>query len=109
MTAIQKLLGEIDTFCKQRKISKSTFGLHVVNDGKLVNRLRDGKGITLKTITRIQDYLDKNTAHSNSQQSSEENTDNDNKLGGNNMAVAKKAKAKTKSENKPNDKQGTLL
>jgi len=25
----------------------------VVNDGKLVNRLRDGKGITLKTITRI--------------------------------------------------------
>lgn len=97
MTAIQKLLGEIDTFCKQRKISKSTFGLHVVNDGKLVNRLRDGKGITLKTITRIQDYLDKNTAHSNSQQSSEENTDNDNKLGGNNMAVAKKAKAKTKT------------
>ena len=97
MTAIQKLLGEIDTFCKQRKISKSTFGLHVVNDGKLVNRLRDGKGITLKTITRIQDYLDKNTAHSNSQQSSEENTNNDNKLGGNNMAVAKKAKAKTKT------------
>ncbi|MDC1528845.1 hypothetical protein N8600_07325 [Gammaproteobacteria bacterium] len=97
MTAIQKLLGEIDTFCKQRKISKSTFGLHVVNDGKLVNRLRDGKGITLKTITRIQDYLDKNTAHSNSQQGSEENTDNDNKLGGNNMAVAKKAKAKTKT------------
>ena len=97
MTAIQKLLGEIDTFCKQRKISKSTFGLHVVNDGKLVNRLRDGKGITLKTITRIQDYMDKNTAHGISQQSSEENTDNDNKLGGNNMAVAKKAKAKTKT------------
>jgi len=97
VTAIQKLLGEIDTFCKQWKISKSTFGLHVVNDGKLVNRLRDGKGITLKTITRIQDYLDKNTAHSNSQQSSEENTDNDNKLGGNNMAVAKKAKAKKKT------------
>ena len=97
MTAIQKLLGEIDTFCKQRKISKSTFGLHVVNDGKLVNRLRDGKGITLKTITRIQDYLDKNTAQDLTQKSRKEKTDNDNKLGGNNMAVAKKAKAKTKA------------
>jgi len=97
VTAIQKLLGEIDTFCKQRKISKSTFGLHVVNDGKLVNRLRDGKGITLKTITRIQDYLDKNTAQDLTQKSRKEKTDNDNKLGGNNMAVAKKAKAKTKA------------
>jgi hypothetical protein len=34
--------------------------LRVVNDGKLVNRLRDGKGITLKTITRIQNFLEKN-------------------------------------------------
>ncbi|MDG1852331.1 MAG: hypothetical protein P8J44_09475 [Gammaproteobacteria bacterium] len=97
MTAIETLLEEIDRFCKQRKISKSTFGLHVVNDGKLVNRLRDGKGITLKTITRIQDYLNKNAAQGLSPQSKEKNTHNDNNPGGNIMAVAKKAKVKTKA------------
>jgi hypothetical protein len=97
VTAIETLLEEIDSFCKQRKISKSTFGLHVVNDGKLVNRLRDGKGITLKTITRIQDYLNKNAAQGLSQQSKEKNTHNDNNPGGNIMAVAKKAKVKTKA------------
>jgi len=94
MSAIDKLLGEIDLFCKQRKISKSTFGLHVVNDGKLVNRLRDGKGITLKTITRIQEYLDNNTAQGASQNSIAENINNDND-GGNIMPAAKIAKTKT--------------
>ncbi len=102
MTAIQTLLGEIDTFCKQRKISKSTFGLRVVNDGKLVNRLRDGKGVTLKTITRIQDYLDKNTAHEDDRQDIERNTDHKNNIGGNIMAATKNAKAKiTKAKLNP--------
>ncbi len=96
VTAIDKLLGEIDSYCKQRKISKSTFGLHVVNDGKLVNRLRDGKGITLKTITRIQDYLDKNAYRNIGQNSCEEHTNNENNRG-NIMPAAKKAKAKTKT------------
>ena len=107
MSAIDKLLGEIDLFCKQRKISKSTFGLHVVNDGKLVNRLRDGKGITLKTITRIQEYLDNNTAQGASQNSIAENINNDND-GGNIMPAAKIAKTKNnKSESKSRKNQAS--
>jgi hypothetical protein len=57
MADIDSLIGEIDSYCNRQQISKSTFGLRVVNDGKLVNRLRDGKGITLRTINRIQDFL----------------------------------------------------
>ena len=57
MADIDSLIGEIESYCNRQQISKSTFGLRVVNDGKLVNRLRDGKGITLRTINRIQDFL----------------------------------------------------
>ena len=64
MQHIDSLIGEIEAFCKRRKISKSTFGLRVVNDGKLVGRLIDGQGITLKTIARIQEYLDNNNRDS---------------------------------------------
>ena len=38
MTDINELIGEIEAFCRQQLISKSTFGLRVVNDGKLVTR-----------------------------------------------------------------------
>ncbi len=58
MSTIDDLLGDIDQFCRKQKISRSTFGLRAINDGKLVNRLIDGKGITLKTINRIEQYLD---------------------------------------------------
>ncbi len=57
MADIDSLIGEIESYCNRQQISKSTFGLRVVNDGKLVNRLRDGKGITLRTINRIQNFL----------------------------------------------------
>lgn len=62
MADIDSLIGEIESFCNRQKISKSTFGLRVVNDGKLVNRLRDGKSITLRTINRLRDFLDAHAA-----------------------------------------------
>ena len=58
MSTIDDLLGNIDQFCRKQKISRSTFGLRAINDGKLVNRLIDGKGITLKTINMIEQYLE---------------------------------------------------
>lgn len=61
MQDVASLIREIETYCSRQEISKSTFGLRVVNDGKLVGRLKDGKGITLKTITRIQEFLDSQT------------------------------------------------
>ncbi|MDA9909262.1 hypothetical protein N9E57_01925 [Gammaproteobacteria bacterium] len=87
MAYIDDLIGDIESFCTQQGISKSTFGLRVVNDGKLVNRLKDGKGITLKTINRIQDYLDLNASHN-----TEHNENNEGMV----MATAKSTKAKLK-------------
>ncbi len=65
MADIDSLIEEIESYCNRQKISKSTFGLRVVNDGKLVNRLRDGKGITLRTINRIQKFLDSQAVNNN--------------------------------------------
>jgi hypothetical protein len=65
MADIDSLIEEIESYCNRQKISKSTFGLRVVNDGKLVNRLRDGKGITLRTMNRIQKFLDSQAVNNN--------------------------------------------
>jgi hypothetical protein len=81
---IDDLISEIESYCNQQRISKSTFGLRVVNDGKLVNRLIDGKGITLKTVNRIQEYLELNSTS---------NTDNNEGII---MASAKPKKSKPK-------------
>jgi hypothetical protein len=88
MTDTGSLIEEIESYCNRQKISKSTFGLRVVNDGKLVNRLRDGKGITLRTINRIQKFLDSQAVN---------NTDN---YKGITMSAAKTAK-KTVKKAKP--------
>ena len=36
-----QILGEIREFCRATQTAESTFGRLVVNDGKLVSRLRD--------------------------------------------------------------------
>ena len=41
-----QILGEIRDFCRATQTAESTFGRLVVNDGKLVSRLRDGARIT---------------------------------------------------------------
>ena len=37
----EEILGEIREFCRATQTAESTFGRLVVNDGKLVSRLRD--------------------------------------------------------------------
>ena len=37
-----QVLGEIRDYCRATRTAESTFGRRVVNDGKLVSRLRDG-------------------------------------------------------------------
>lgn len=54
---IQKLLDQITHYCQRAEISESTFGRLVVNDGKFVSRLRSGRGLTLKTLTRTREYI----------------------------------------------------
>jgi len=104
MTEIDALIEEIETFCRGRNISKSTFGLRAVNDGKLVNRLRDGKGITLRSIERIRTYLSKHAGDSITDNIKEyENNEGDDMPTAKAKAKSKKAKAapKKKAAKKP--------
>lgn len=50
----EQILGEIRDYCRQTRTAESTFGRLVVNDGKLVSRLRDGARITTGTLDKVQ-------------------------------------------------------
>lgn len=47
------IISRIEKHCRDAGISESTFGLRAVNDGKLVDRLRNGGTITLVTLAKI--------------------------------------------------------
>ncbi len=53
----QTLIEEIEQFCRTRTIAESTFGRMAVNDGKFVGRLRSGKGVTTRTLKRVQEFM----------------------------------------------------
>ena len=53
----EEILGEIREFCRATQTAESTFGRLVVNDGKLVARLRDGAKITTGTLDKVRAYL----------------------------------------------------
>jgi len=51
------LLREIVEYCRNAGVAESTFGRFAVNDGKFVNRLRDGGRITTATAERVRSYI----------------------------------------------------
>src|SRR3954451_7109171 len=53
----EQILGEIRDYCRKTRTAESTFGRLVVNDGKLVSRLRDGAKITTGTLDKVRAYL----------------------------------------------------
>jgi hypothetical protein len=57
-----QILGEIREFCRATQTAESTFGRLVVNDGKLVSRLRDGARITTGTLDKVRAYLSEHCA-----------------------------------------------
>jgi SAM-dependent methyltransferase len=56
-TTTDQILGEIRDYCRRTRTAESTFGRIVVNDGKLVSRLRDGARITTGTLDKVRAYL----------------------------------------------------
>ncbi|CAN0574643.1 unnamed protein product, partial [Laminaria digitata] len=46
------LIRRIEAYCRRAEIAESTFGRRAVNDGKFVGRLREGKRVTTRTISR---------------------------------------------------------
>jgi SAM-dependent methyltransferase len=63
-----QILGEIRDYCRATRTAESTFGRLVVNDGKLVSRLRDGARITTGTLDKVRAYLSEHGATSASVQ-----------------------------------------
>ena len=57
MDTHRDLIGEIEDFCLGVGIAEPTFGRRVVNDGKFVGRLRQGKGKTTATVARVRRFL----------------------------------------------------
>lgn len=57
MNEIAELLRDIEEYCLRKGIAESTFGRLAVGNSKLITRLREGKGVTLKTMHRIRAYI----------------------------------------------------
>jgi len=53
----ESLLRDITEYCRRTGVAESTFGRLVVNDGKFVNRLRDGGRITTTTYERVRSFI----------------------------------------------------
>lgn len=58
MNEITDLIQNIEDYCHRNGIAESTFGRLAVGNSKLTGRLREGKGVTLKTMYRIRQYID---------------------------------------------------
>lgn len=52
-----ELLAEIEAFLPKRGIKETTFGRLAVNDGKFVQRLREGQNMTLATIEKAHAFI----------------------------------------------------
>jgi len=52
-----QILARISAYCREARMAESTFGRRAVNDGKLVQRLREGKRITIDTLERIEAFI----------------------------------------------------
>ena len=55
----EALLREISDYCRRAGVAESTFGRLAVNDGKLVSRLRFGGRVTLETVDRVRDFIER--------------------------------------------------
>jgi len=64
------LISEIEAYCRQTGIAESTFGRHVVNDGKFVRRLRAGKYTTTATLDKVQAFIRSHSAAADNRPSS---------------------------------------
>src|SRR5947208_5082603 len=69
-----QILSEIRDYCRATQTAESTFVRLVVNDGKLVSRLRDGAKITTGTLDKVRAYLTEHRTAAPSAQSAAQPT-----------------------------------
>lgn len=58
MSTTDALLVEIAAFCDEFDIPESTFGRRAMSDGKFVERIRGGGGLTVANLDRIRAYME---------------------------------------------------
>lgn len=51
------VLRAIEAYTKAKVMAESTFGRLAANDGKIVESLRSGNTVTLKTLRKISEYI----------------------------------------------------
>lgn len=61
MDTKQSLLEDIAAYLERTGMAKTTFGLMAVNDGKFVDRIRGGGGVTTKTLDRARLFMETET------------------------------------------------
>ena len=51
------LIQEIDAFLAESDMAESTFGRKAVNDGKFVNRIRQGGDVSIRIANQVLVYI----------------------------------------------------
>lgn len=52
-----ELIGRIEAFCRRHGLAESRFGRDAVNNPAFVDGLRGGTSPTLKTLSRLKEYM----------------------------------------------------
>lgn len=60
MSLLDDFLSDIDAYLAERRISETALGKAAVNDGKFVSRIRSGKGVTVRLVERVREYMREN-------------------------------------------------
>lgn len=50
--------GEVEAFLSESQMGVQYFGLKAARNPRLVQRLRDGQGVTLETIRKVRTFMD---------------------------------------------------
>lgn len=56
-SATEALLAEIESYCASAGMAETTFGQKAVKNWRLVDSLRSGKGVTLRTADRVRAFI----------------------------------------------------
>lgn len=57
MDSVDPIIAEIEDYCRRGGLAETTFGRQAVNDGKFVSRIRNGGGVTTRTVARVRAYM----------------------------------------------------
>jgi hypothetical protein len=57
MSSAEALLGEIDAFLQRTGMTQTQFGEESMNNRSFVRQLRNGGGVTLRTLDKVRAYM----------------------------------------------------